>query len=61
MTSYVFLHALVVREMSRADVASEDEVVLGHSASNTATSFQVALQLGPFQEPPADKKDKFVY
>ena len=60
MTSYVFLYALVVRELSRADVASEDEVVLGHSGSNTATSFQMALQLGPSQELPADKKDKFV-
>ena len=31
MTYNVFLHSLVVRELSRADVASEDEVILGHS------------------------------
>jgi len=55
MTSYVFLHSLVVRELSRADVASEDEVVLGHSCTNPrpATFFQVSLQLGLSQEPPA--------
>jgi len=55
MTSYVFLHSLVVRELSRADVASEDEIVLGHSCTNPrpAAFFQVSLHLGLSQESPA--------
>ena len=58
MSSYVLLHSLVVRELSRADVASEDEVVLGHSSSNSrpATFFQVSLQLGLAQEPPENRR-----
>ena len=57
MTSYVFLHSLVVRELSRADVASEDEIVLGHSCTNPrpAAFFQVSLHLGLSQESPADR------
>ena len=57
MTSYMFLHSLVVRELSRADVASEDEVILSYSCTNPqpATFFQVSLQLGLSQEPPADR------